>query len=60
MLLILMNSTMFVIRDMKAADWSAVRDIYAEGIATGIATFETSPPEWAAWDAAHRTDVLFA
>ncbi|MCA9866135.1 MAG: N-acetyltransferase [Anaerolineae bacterium] len=37
---------------MVAADWPAVRAIYEEGIATGHATFETTAPEWAAWDAA--------
>jgi L-amino acid N-acyltransferase YncA len=30
-----------------------VRRIYAEGIATGDATFETAAPEWAAWDRGH-------
>lgn len=38
---------------MTAADWDAVRAIYAEGIATGNATFETRTPDWAAWDAGH-------
>ena len=38
---------------MTAADWSAVRDIYLEGIATGDATFETAAPEWDRWDAGH-------
>lgn len=33
---------------MTEADWPEVRRIYAEGIATGIATFEGAPPEtWA-------------
>lgn len=27
--------------------------IYAEGIATGEATFEPAPPAWADWDASH-------
>jgi phosphinothricin acetyltransferase len=39
---------------MTRADWPAVRRIYAEGIATGDATFETKAPDWPAWDAAHR------
>lgn len=43
----------FVIGVMEAAVWPAVRAIYAEGIATGNATFETEVPAWAAWDAAH-------
>lgn len=41
---------------MQPADWDAVRAIYAEGLATGNATFETSVPEWAAWDAGHLPD----
>jgi L-amino acid N-acyltransferase YncA len=32
--------------------WPAVRDIYAAGIATGHATFESEPPRWEAFDAA--------
>ena len=36
-----------------AAHWLAVRAIYAEGIATGLATFTTAPPTWEAWDADH-------
>jgi L-amino acid N-acyltransferase YncA len=30
---------------MTPADWPDVQRIYAEGIATGIATFESTPPE---------------
>ena len=48
-----------IIREMQTADWPAVRSIYAEGIATGHATFETSAPEWSVWDAAHRPDCRF-
>jgi phosphinothricin acetyltransferase len=33
--------------------WDAVRAIYAEGIATGDATFEEECPGWATWDAEH-------
>lgn len=36
--------------------WPAVREIYAEGIATGNATFETDLPGWEKWDASHRKD----
>lgn len=38
---------------MQAADAAAVLAIYAEGIATGDATFQTEVPGWAEWDAAH-------
>ncbi len=33
-------------------DWPAVRTIYAAGIATGQATFETEVPDWPVWDTA--------
>ena len=42
-----------IVAPMTPADWPAVRAIYAAGIATGNATFETAVPGWAAWDAAH-------
>ena len=38
---------------MLDPDWDAVRAIYAEGIATGHATFETEPPAWERWNAKH-------
>jgi phosphinothricin acetyltransferase len=41
---------------MTPADWPAVRAIFEQGIATGNATFETSAPEWAAWDAGHLAE----
>ncbi|NIH85185.1 helix-turn-helix domain-containing GNAT family N-acetyltransferase [Amycolatopsis granulosa] len=39
------------VRELEAADWPAVRRVYGEGIATGIATFETTVPSKAALDA---------
>ena len=38
---------------LRSTDWPEVEAIYAEGIATGQATFETRPPSWEQWDAAH-------
>ena len=38
---------------MTSADWSEVARIYAEGMATGIATFETTVPQYASWDQGH-------
>jgi phosphinothricin acetyltransferase len=38
------------VRPLRAEDWPAVERIYAAGIATGDATFETEPPSWAAFD----------
>jgi|SRR5580704_734060 L-amino acid N-acyltransferase YncA len=44
------------ITPMQPTDWPAVREIYAEGIATGQATFETLLPDWEKWDSSHRQD----
>jgi phosphinothricin acetyltransferase len=41
---------------MSADHWPAVREIYAEGIATGNATFATELPTWEQWDLSHRQD----
>jgi L-amino acid N-acyltransferase YncA len=44
---------MVVIEEMHAEDWPPVRAVYAEGIATGQATFEQEPPPWERWHAEH-------
>ena len=41
------------ITPLTAAHWPQVRAIYAEGIATGLATFTTELPTWEAWDGSH-------
>jgi L-amino acid N-acyltransferase YncA len=41
------------ITPMRPDDWPSVREIYAQGIATGDATFDTEPPDWEDWDAGH-------
>jgi L-amino acid N-acyltransferase YncA len=38
------------IRHMTPEDWPEVEAIYADGIATGDATFETEPPGWEKFD----------
>jgi L-amino acid N-acyltransferase YncA len=38
---------------MQEGHWPDVARIYAEGIATGNATFETEVPSWERWDATH-------
>jgi L-amino acid N-acyltransferase YncA len=43
------------IAPLRRADWDEVARIYAEGIATGDATFETEVPDWERWDGAHMT-----
>lgn len=42
------------IEPMRAADWTKVREIFLEGVATGKSTFETAAPEWPVWDAKHH------
>jgi len=44
---------------MTADDGPAVLAIYGQGIATGVATFETVVPEWRAWHASHHRDCRF-
>ncbi len=41
---------------MSAEDWPAVSRIYAEGIATGNATFEHVVPDWREWREARTKD----
>ena len=42
-----------IIAPMRPDDWPVVRRIYAEGIASGHATFETTVPDWEQWDSRH-------
>jgi L-amino acid N-acyltransferase YncA len=48
------------IRALEESDWPAVATIYADGISTGLATFETEVPTWERWDAAHPSLRLVA
>ena len=41
------------ITSLVPGDWDDVARIYADGIAFGVATFETEVPTWEAWDRAH-------
>ncbi len=41
------------IRPMSTEDWPVISKIYAEGIATGFATFEKSVPSYENWDKVH-------
>lgn len=38
---------------MLPTHWEGVKKIYAEGIASGHATFQADIPSWEEWDAAH-------
>jgi len=45
--------------ELRAEHWPDVARIYAEGIATGNATFESSVPDWERWDASHLPEHRF-
>jgi phosphinothricin acetyltransferase len=48
-----------VVEAMRPEHWPDVARIYADGIATGNATFETDVPSWERWDAAHLAEHRF-
>jgi L-amino acid N-acyltransferase YncA len=48
-----LRSPVLRVRAFRADDYPAVAAIFAEGIATGVATFETVVPSWEEWDATH-------
>jgi phosphinothricin acetyltransferase len=37
-------------RDLRPGDWPEVEAIFCDGIATGVATFETDAPSWESWE----------
>jgi L-amino acid N-acyltransferase YncA len=44
------------LRELLPTDWPSVARIFAEGIATRNATFETEVPSWEEWDGAHLAE----
>ena len=44
------------LRALTEDDWTAVADIYWDGMRSGLATFETEVPSWEEWDEAHLPD----
>ncbi|GAB2450635.1 phosphinothricin acetyltransferase [Conyzicola lurida] len=45
------------VRPLGEDDWPAVEAIYREGIDSGHATFESSPPTWEGFDAGKHPDL---
>lgn len=41
------------ITELTNEHWDEVKAIYEQGLATGIATFETESPSWEAWNNSH-------
>ena len=48
------------VEQMRAEHWPAVERIYAEGLATGNASFETETPSWEEFRAGHLPGYLLA
>ena len=44
------------IKNMEAKHFSQMANIYLEGIATGMATFQTEAPDWDEWDNNHLSN----
>ena len=55
----MLPATGLVVEPMTDADADAVIAIYAEGIASGNATLETTVPDWSHWHTSHRRDCRF-
>ena len=53
------ETTATTIEPLRAEHWSEVARVYAEGIATGDATFETEVPPWESWDLSHLSEHRF-
>jgi phosphinothricin acetyltransferase len=53
------GSTPVSIKPLEPDHWPEVARIYAEGIATGQATFETEVPAWEGWDSGHLAEHRF-
>ena len=47
------------INPMQKEHWGKVKQIYESGIATGIATFETTAPSWENWNDGHLEFARF-
>jgi len=46
------------VRELLPDDWPAVRQIYLDGIRSGLASFETEAPSWEDWDAKHTLRLV--
>jgi L-amino acid N-acyltransferase YncA len=47
------------VRPFRDDDWAGVHAVYAQGIATGNATFETEVPSYERWSAGHPPEHRF-
>ena len=49
----------YQIEPLLKKDWLQVRSIYAESISTGVASFDTKPPNWRDWDSSRLSSCRF-
>jgi len=53
------DSPPVVLEELRPEHWPEVARIYADGISTGNATFETDVPSWERWDRTHLAEHRF-
>ncbi len=53
------ESPPIVLGELRPEHWQEVARIYADGIKTGNATFETDVPSWEQWDRTHVAEHRF-
>ena len=53
------GSPAIVLEELRPEHWPEVERIYADGIATANATFETEVPSWEQWNRSHLPDHRF-
>ena len=53
------GSPAIMLEELRPEHWSEVERIYADGIATANATFETEVPSWEQWDRSHLSEHRF-
>ncbi len=44
---------------MQPTDWARVRAIYNEGLASGLAAFQSRAPIWKRWSKTHPANARF-
>ena len=49
----------YQIEPLQKDDWPQVRSIYTESIITGVASFDTKPPNWRDWDSSRLSSCRF-
>ena len=49
----------YQIEPLQNDDWPQVRSIYTESISTGVASFDTKPPNWREWDSSRLSCCRF-